>query len=51
MSPLLPVMKTALGESVTNFKADLLDYLKYYREDSLNAWIERLQKVDMSSVM
>lgn len=52
MSPLyprLPVGSPGLaGESPTNFKRDLLEYLEAYRAPELADWIDRIKQHDLS---
>lgn len=46
--PLLTPSSTE-GDSVTNFKKDLLQYVQAYKRPELTEWIKILQKHDMSS--
>lgn len=48
--PLPPDSDTGAGESVTNFKCDLLQYLSSYKLPELQPWLERIRAVDMSAV-
>lgn len=52
ISDQLPTLKDSAepGESITNFKADLLDYLLAYDKEILTPWIESIKKVDFSNV-
>ncbi len=36
------------GESPTNFKSDLLEYLEAYRAPELAEWIDRIKQHDLS---
>ncbi|XP_067223305.1 tyrosyl-DNA phosphodiesterase 1 [Chanodichthys erythropterus] len=52
MSPLYPRLPEGslgtAGESPTNFKRDLLEYLEAYRAPELAEWIERIKQHDLS---
>lgn len=52
MSPLYPRLPEGspgtAGESPTNFKRDLLDYLEAYRAPELAEWIDRIKQHDLS---
>lgn len=51
VSPKFPLKKednTSDGNSKTNFKIDILRYLKSFDEQSLSQWIEKIEKVDFS---
>ncbi|KAA0710989.1 Tyrosyl-DNA phosphodiesterase 1 [Triplophysa tibetana] len=52
MSPLYPRLPEGspgtAGESPTNFKRDLLEYLEAYRTPELADWIERIKQHDLS---
>jgi len=51
VSPKFPLIKedsTSDGNSKTNFKIDILRYLKSFDEQSLSQWIEKVEKVDFS---
>ncbi|XP_046405946.1 probable tyrosyl-DNA phosphodiesterase isoform X2 [Ischnura elegans] len=47
----LPVgANTSDGESPTNFRADLVRYLSYYKLSAVREWVVLLQKIDFSPV-
>ncbi|KAG7466220.1 hypothetical protein MATL_G00162550 [Megalops atlanticus] len=52
MSPLYPRLPEGspdtAGESPTNFKRDLIEYLGAYRAPELSEWIERIKEHDLS---
>uniref|UniRef100_A0A8C9RJN6 Tyrosyl-DNA phosphodiesterase 1 n=1 Tax=Scleropages formosus TaxID=113540 RepID=A0A8C9RJN6_SCLFO len=52
LSPLYPKLPEGspflAGESPTNFKSDLLDYLRSYRAPELEEWIQRIGEHDLS---
>uniref|UniRef100_A0A8C1G6T0 Tyrosyl-DNA phosphodiesterase 1 n=1 Tax=Cyprinus carpio TaxID=7962 RepID=A0A8C1G6T0_CYPCA len=52
MSPLYPRLPEGspgtAGESPTNFKSDLLEYLEAYRAPELAEWIDRIKQHDLS---
>ncbi|XP_072349963.1 tyrosyl-DNA phosphodiesterase 1 isoform X3 [Scyliorhinus torazame] len=52
LSPLYPRLpegsSETAGESVTNFKHDLIDYLASYRSTGLSEWIAHLKQHDLS---
>jgi len=54
MSPLLPALAedatATASESVTGFRADLIELLLDYKVTQLDAWIKRIRKSDFSAV-
>ncbi|XP_052860694.1 probable tyrosyl-DNA phosphodiesterase [Anopheles cruzii] len=54
ISPRLPAVPenadTAYGESVTDFRANLLAYLEAYKLPQLQQWMARIRKTDFSDV-
>lgn len=53
ISPLLPELKTPSvsdGESPTNFKSDLLEYVSAYGASGLDEWCQVIKKHDFSQV-
>ena len=51
ISPIFPLLKSDQETplDVTNFKADLIAYLRCYKSSHLDKWIELIQKHDLSS--
>ena len=51
MSDIFPLMtdKELKGDSKTEFKKDLIDYLLSYRKEPLKSWISLIQNHDFSS--
>uniref|UniRef100_A0A182FV04 PBZ-type domain-containing protein n=1 Tax=Anopheles albimanus TaxID=7167 RepID=A0A182FV04_ANOAL len=54
ISPRLPAVPedadTSFGESVTDFRSDLLAYLDAYKLPQLHPWIARIRRTDFSAV-
>ncbi|XP_054269494.1 probable tyrosyl-DNA phosphodiesterase isoform X2 [Macrosteles quadrilineatus] len=54
LSPLCPALSldadSAAGESPTNFKQDLMQYLSAYRRPELQPWLGKLRRADFSNV-
>lgn len=51
MSPKFPLKEKdnkSDGNSKTDFKIDILRYLKSFKEESLSQWIQKIEKVDFS---
>lgn len=50
ISPIFPPLDASSVEtSESNFKADLVEYLKFYGSPSLNKWVDIIQKHNMSA--
>jgi len=53
VSPLFPPLLApggdSIGDSVTHFKRDLLEYLSAYRHHRLTAWIDIARRHDFST--
>jgi len=49
--PALPEQSESNGESITGFKSDLIQYLSAYSLPILGPFIQRIRRIDMSSVM
>ena len=53
ISPCCPTLAGDIqgdGDSLTGFKKDLLRYLETYPVVALKPWIEKIRRVDMSSI-
>ncbi len=49
MFPKLATPSDSGGDSRTNFKRDLMEYLRAYRAKALEEWLEHIKQHDMSS--
>ena len=52
MSPLFPPLPApggdSIGDSATNFKRDLLEYLSVYRNSQVTKWADIVKRHDLS---